>query len=118
MPVKADLDVRQGNTFQVRFDMQDSSGVARSVATSTFVIRATARSGQLFRKSSANIGEGWTIPVPTNGQIFFSLSPAETRALPIDANATFEVEERMADGSQFTRVEGRLLVKPGINDEV
>lgn len=116
MAVRADLSVRKGNSFQARFDMQTSAGVARDVSGSGFVFRAIGPTGELIRKATPD--SAWSIPTPANGQIFLTLTVAETRALPAAGTPIrYEVEERLANGVQITRLFGALIVTEWANDD-
>lgn len=107
-PLKYDLTLWRGNSRSGRFDMQDASGVARDVTGLTYVLRViNNRGAQVLRKASP--GNGWTIPTPTNGQVFLSFTAAETRALP-RGPLFYEIEERGIDGQEETRVQGEILV--------
>ncbi len=105
---------RRGNSFRRTFRFKDAGGDPVDLTGSVLVFVAEAGSIRI-RKSTED--GSLEMPVPSDGEITLSLTPAETRQLPAGRlKARYEIERRIG-AEETTLVSGCITVMDGINDD-
>ena len=106
--------IRRGNSFRRIFRFKDGAGDPVDLTGSVLVFVAEAGAIRLI-KSTVDGSLG--MPDPSIGEITLSLTPAETRQLPVGRlRARYEIERRI-EGEETTLVSGCITVMDGINDD-
>jgi hypothetical protein len=107
--------VRQGNTVVRTFEMKDANGDPVDLTGSTVIFRAVYPFGAgTLRKSTADAG---LVMRAALGEVDLTLTPEETRAMPLGAVTTYDIEHRVL-GVQTTLAVGTITVLKGDNDDV
>jgi hypothetical protein len=125
-----DFEVRAGNTGTVKNEgglevvLKTGGATPASINLTgeeiVFVVRASARSSVLLRKTSA---DGGVIVAPVEGRITVPFTVEETRALWGASSGTevtlqYELERRRSSPAmQRTALSGKVTVLPGVNDD-
>ena len=106
--------LRRGNSFRRTFRFKDGGGEPVDLTGSVLVFVAEAGPVRLVKSTADGT---LAMPAPTTGEIMLSLTPAETRLLPVGRLRTrYEIERRIGD-EETTLVSGCITVMDGINDD-
>jgi len=106
--------LRRGNSFRRTFRFKDSNGVPVDLTGSVLVFVTEAGATRLVKSTADG---SLTMPNPSNGEITLTLTPAETRQLPVGRLKTrYEIERRIGT-EETTLVSGCITVMDGINDD-
>lgn len=106
--------LRRGNSFRRTFRFKDGVGDPVDLAGSVLVFVVEAGAVRLVKSTADG---SLAMPDPSTGEITLTLTPAETRQLPVGRlRARYEIERRM-DGDETTLVAGCITVMDGINDD-
>ena len=106
--------LRRGNSFQRIFRFKDAEGDPVDLTGSVLVFVAEAGAVRIVKLTSDG---SLTMSAPTTGEIMLSLTPAETRLLPVGRLKTRHEIERRIGTEETTLVSGCITVMDGINDD-
>jgi hypothetical protein len=108
------MDLYANNNRRLRVFIKDAelNTINLTGATCIFTVKLTKNDAlPVIQKSTAVSGEG-EIGSPDQGECFFYLVPSDTDSLDI-AQYKYDVSVILADGNQYTTVEGVLnLLQP------
>jgi len=106
--------LRRGNSYRRAFRFKDAAGDLVDLTGSVLVFVAEAGAVRLTKSTADG---SLAMLDPTTGEITLSLTPAETRQLPVGRlRVRYEIERRI-DGEETTLVSGCITVMDGINDD-
>ena len=106
--------LRRGNSYRRIFRFKDGVGDPVDLTGSVLVFVAEAGAIRLIKSTADG---SLAMPDPSIGEITLSLTPAETRQLPVGRlRARYEIERRIED-DETTIVSGCIAVMDGINDD-
>jgi len=99
-----------GNTYARQFQLKASDGTPTDLTGHTVRWRGVY-GDVVIEKTTADSSLG--MPTPTNGTVNLTLTPAETRLIPVNENMKFELEIIAPDLTQQTVLWGDLVGKGG-----
>ena len=104
-------------TFTVATTNPDGSEYNLQDCDMWFSVRtAYGATGYVFQK---RVGNGITIPTPSNGIALVRVENADTVGLPlVETSCVFDVQLKAADGSVFTINWGQFIVQPEVTTEI
>lgn len=112
LPANFDIDLIRGNNTLHEFRILVDN-VAMNLTGDTWILSIVWSRGAL-RKSTAT---GDMTLQPTLGIIQWQPVLAETRRIPSDGSARFELERRAAGGEQRTYLTGKMIGNGGLNND-
>lgn len=99
-----------GNTYTRQFQLKASDGTPTDLTG--YTVRWRGVYGDVtLEKTTADAS--LTMTTPTNGTVGLTLTPAETRLIPVNENMKYELEIIAPDLSQQTVLWGDLVGKGG-----
>jgi hypothetical protein len=103
-----DLRIKQGATFIVQFEVQQSDGSAADLTGAT--VRAQIRSSP----DAATIAAAFTVTITLPNTVELSLTDAQTSAIPVSGvqqNYAWDMEIVWADGTVDSPLFGTAIVR-------